>query len=125
MANHPPSPLRFTISESLREVSGKHTCDRRRNRSIITSEWPDAIILEPMAEEDQLWRPDRRETLGEAQVRIENFLAQLFELNPKADYVALTMHSGAIRALHAALGHPDVWVAAGAIVPVLVKCEEK
>ncbi|KAF2723066.1 phosphoglycerate mutase-like protein [Polychaeton citri CBS 116435] len=124
ITNGPASPLRFTISESLHEISGKHTCDRRRSRSTIVSEWPDATILEPLTENDELWHPDRRETLEEAQARIEVFLDRLFENDPEATYLALAMHSGAIRALHAALGHPDVWVAAGALVPVLVKCEQ-
>lgn len=108
------------VKESLREQFGVHTCDRRSTLSTISRLFPQYEIEHGFTENDDLWTPDHRETLGEAKVRLEEFLQHLF-LNDESTYISLTMHSGAIRALEAAIGHPDVLTAVGAIVPFMVQ----
>ncbi|KAJ0124235.1 Phosphomutase-like protein 3 [Diaporthe amygdali] len=43
--------------------------------------------------------------------------------NDEEVVISLTIHSGAIRALYAAIDHRDVWVSPGAMVPVLIQAE--
>lgn len=112
--------FRPIVKESRRQQFGVYTCDRRSALSAITTRFPECEIEHDFTEDDKLWVADHRETLEEARVRLEGFLQQLF-LNDESTYVSLTTHSGAIRALEAAIGHPDVLTAPGAIVPFLVQ----
>ncbi|PIA89057.1 hypothetical protein CB0940_07286 [Cercospora beticola] len=108
------------IKESLREITGVHTCDKRSSKSSIEAEFPEYQVESEMTEEDTRWKVDRRETLTERVEVINDFLAKVFSEDPST-FVSLTTHSGAIRALYQAIGHPDVWVAAGAVVPIVIR----
>lgn len=108
------------VKESLREQFGVHTCDRRSSLCSISKRFPQYEIENDFTENDELWTPDHRETLGEAKGRVEGFLQYLF-LNDKSTYISLTTHSGTLRALEASIGHPDVLTAVGAIVPFMIQ----
>ncbi|KUI67970.1 Phosphomutase-like protein 3 [Cytospora mali] len=110
------------IKEGLRERIGVHTCDRRRTRSWIHEKYPDYEIEAGFTEIDELWKPDTRESLDEHILRVKQLLTVIFEQDPEY-IVSLTAHSGTIRALYAAVNHRDVWVGAGAMVPVLIKAD--
>lgn len=116
-------PFKPVVKEALREIHGVHTCDKRSTRSHIQSHFPSFEIEPGFAEKDELWQPDRRETVEERVPLMRQLLAEVFE-DSNATFVSLTTHSGAIRALYATIGHPDVWVAAGAVVPLVVRMEE-
>lgn len=108
------------VKEALRELFGIHTCDRRSSAAQIRARFPAAIVGSEISDADELWTPDRRETLEEHAELWRGFLRRLFE-EDGAEFVSLTTHSGAVRALYLAIGHPDVWVANGATVAVMVR----
>lgn len=113
-------PFRPVVKEALREIHGVHTCDKRSSRDHIQSNFPGFEIEPGFSKQDELWRPDHRETFDERVPVMQEFLEELFRDNV-ATFVSLTTHSGALRALYKAIGHPDVWVAAGAVVPIVVR----
>ncbi|KAI1103165.1 phosphoglycerate mutase-like protein [Jackrogersella minutella] len=115
-------PFRPVIKEELRERFGRHTCDRRSTKTWIASNYPGFRIDPSLTENDELWDADRRETEGEAVDRARRFLDDVFNNDDKT-FISVTAHSGLIRALYSAIGHREVWVAAGALVPVLIRAE--
>ncbi|KAK4237156.1 histidine phosphatase superfamily [Achaetomium macrosporum] len=115
-------PFKPVVKELLRERLGVHTCDRRRTRTWIRENHPLFAIEDGFSEQDELWRPDVRETLLEHAARVEGFLDDLF-VNDSETVISVTAHSGTILALYAATGHEEVKVAPGATVPVLIKAE--
>ncbi len=117
-----PRPFEPVIKELIRERLGIHTCDRRRTRSWIVENHPAFEPETGFSEEDILWRPDVRETLEEHVVRVEGFLEDLFA-SDTAQIVSVTAHSGTILALYEAIGHAEVRLEPGAVIPLLVKAE--
>lgn len=58
------------VKELLREVIGIHTCDRRSKKTYIHTNFP-AYTFEPgFAEDDEMWRPEVRESNSLHDVRI-------------------------------------------------------
>lgn len=112
--------VKAIVKENLRERMGVHTCDKRRSRTWIQENYPSYQIEDGFAEHDELWKSDVRESLDEHAVRIKKVLQDIFD-NDEEVIISLTSHSGSIRALYAAIGHRDVWVSPGAMVPVLIK----
>ncbi|KAK4169806.1 histidine phosphatase superfamily [Cladorrhinum sp. PSN259] len=117
-----PAPFKPVIRELLREVLGMHSCDRRRTRSYLEKTFPGFIIEDGFAEEDELWKPDARETRAQHAVRVTKVLDELFEKDP-ATIISWAVHCGTIIALYLATGHKVVCVRPGSVVPVLVKAE--
>ncbi|OTB07014.1 hypothetical protein M426DRAFT_257423 [Hypoxylon sp. CI-4A] len=115
-------PFKPMIKERLRERFGVHTCDRRSPRSWIASNYPDYEIEPSLTEADELWKADVRETESEVADRVAKFLDDVFT-SDDSYIISLTAHSGLIRALYNVTNHRDVWVSAGALVPVLIKAE--
>ena len=107
------------VTEGLRETLGVHTCDRRSKRSILQNKFPQAIF-EPFPEDDELWQANFRETEEEITVRMSEWLRGLVAKHD-GHVVLLATHSGAIRALYRAVGHPDVWPAQASLNPLLIK----
>lgn len=58
------------VKELLREVIGIHTCDRRSSRTYIQANFSSYTFESGFAEEDELWRPDVRETASVHDVRM-------------------------------------------------------
>ncbi|KAI0137950.1 phosphoglycerate mutase-like protein [Hypoxylon sp. NC0597] len=115
-------PFKPIVKENLRERFGEHTCDRRSTRSWIATNYPEYKIERSFTEADEQWEADHRETEGEIAYRVKTLLDDIFS-NEDKTIISLTAHSGFIRALYNVTGHRDVWVAAGAMVPVLIKAE--
>lgn len=115
-------PFKPTIKEMIRERLGIHTCDRRSTRTEIERQHPIFSFEEGFSNDDMLWVPDVRETLEEHALRIEAFLEDLFSTDDE-HIISITAHSGSILALYKAIGHAEVRVAPGAIVPVFIKAE--
>lgn len=117
-----PPPFTPHVKELLRERLGIHTCDRRRTRSWIRCNFP-RFSLEPgFTEEDELWRPDVRETLEEQAARVQAFLDDVFSRDV-APAISVTAHCGTFEAVCHLTGHPMVKSAPGSIVPFLIKAE--
>ncbi|KAI1481209.1 phosphoglycerate mutase-like protein [Daldinia eschscholtzii] len=113
-------PFKPIIKENLRERFGKHTCDRRSSRNWIATNYPDFQIESTLTEADELWKKEVRESEGEIAKRVKTLLQDIFQQDDKS-ILSFTAHSGFLRALYGVIGHPDVWVSAGAMVPVLVR----
>jgi broad specificity phosphatase PhoE len=111
------------IKEKLRERLGVHTCDQRSSKTWITSAYPGFEIEEEFEEKDELWQPERRETIEEHTVRSKELLQDMFT-HDDSQTVALVAHSGTIMALFAATGWKKIPVAAGAVYPLLI-CRSK
>ncbi|RLV94981.1 putative phosphoglycerate mutase [Spathaspora sp. JA1] len=111
------------IQENWRETMGVHTCDKRSTRTIIDYKYTDkGFIIEPgFVEEDIYYQDDYRETVGEQAIRINKGLQQLFNECPNDQIVAITSHSGSIRAQLLAVGHRSFAVGTGGMIPVFVK----
>ena len=108
------------MREPLRELFGVHTCDKRGPASKIGTDYPQFVTPPDFSEDDTLWTPEHREPLEEHSRLWQDFLHELFSTDGST-YVSLTTHSGATRALYLAIGHPDVWTAAGSVVPIVVR----
>ena len=110
------------VSEGLREVYGIHTCDRTKSRIDIQSTFPSVEFETGFPPSDNLWLPDKRESHDHATERLRAWLARRF-LSEENAFISATTHSGAIRALYRATGHPDIWVARGSVTPLLVRAK--
>lgn len=62
----------WQVREELREAFGIYQSDRRRTKSELESIWRNVNF--DMTEEDECWRPNRRETLNDIDERIDYFL---------------------------------------------------
>ncbi|KAH9075800.1 phosphoglycerate mutase-like protein [Lactarius deliciosus] len=98
-----PAHLKPLIVENCREENGEHTCDRRRTRSEIHSDFPGFAFEEGFEEEDVLWSPER-ETKESAERRAKLLLDRVFENGRDNTYISVTTHSGWINALLRVIG---------------------
>ncbi|KAI5922683.1 histidine phosphatase superfamily [Camillea tinctor] len=115
-------PFKPIVKENLRERFGVHTCDRRRPRSWIAHEYPEYEIERGFVENDEYWKAEVRESDEEINSRMTALLNDIFS-DKSSTVVSLTAHSGVLRALYSVTKHRQVWVAAGSVVPLLVKAE--
>lgn len=106
--------------QGVREVIGEHTCDKRRTRTYIEQKYPTFSVDPGLAEEDPWWRPDHRETDAEQELRLRQFLDDMFG-SDDATYISVTAHSGAIRNMLKILGHREFALETGAVIPVVVE----
>ncbi|KAJ1326438.1 glucosyl-3-phosphoglycerate phosphatase [Microdochium nivale] len=116
-------PFRPVVKEMLRERYGEHTCDHRRPRSWVAAQYPQFEIEDGMSENDELWTADAQEAPEHVAGRMARILGDVFEHDAGVTFVSFTMHSGAIFALHIAVGHEGVLVTPGSMVPLLVRAE--
>ncbi|KAF1991385.1 phosphoglycerate mutase [Aulographum hederae CBS 113979] len=115
-------PFRPLIKELMRERMGVHTCDRRSSLSWIREAYPEYEVEEGFVENDELWMPEHRETAEELDVRIKTLLDDVFAREGKT-FISFTGHSGTIQALYRVVGHRDVGVDTGTLVPLFLKVE--
>ncbi|KAI8957261.1 phosphoglycerate mutase-like protein [Daldinia sp. FL1419] len=113
-------PFKPIVKENIREQFGVHTSDRRGTRSHIASNFPQFQIEPSLTEDDQLWLPHHRETNAEIDDRVSKLLQDIFDNDVKS-ILSFTAHSGFLRSLYRVTHHPEVWVSAGAMVPVLIR----
>lgn len=113
------------IKENLRERLGVETCDKRRSKTYIASKHGDFRFESGFTEEDQLWKPDVRESAEEHTGRSKVLLQEIFCETEGDIIVSLTAHSGTSRAIFRATGWNVVWMATGTMYPLLVLGEKR
>lgn len=113
-----------TIKEMLREGNGVHTCDRRSSRSVIASRWPNYTFEDGFSEDDDLWKPDLRESYGAITERLRGLLDDVFEHDSNT-CISMTAHSGTIMAILHVVQHRPFPLQTGGVIPVLVRVEKK
>ncbi|KAK0270136.1 putative phosphoglycerate mutase pmu1 [Friedmanniomyces endolithicus] len=116
----PTATFPLTLSEGLREIHGVHTCDRHGSRASISSAFDFIDFDDDVPEVAGAWQQGHRETPDAAQGRLQDWAERLF-CKEKGPFVSATTHTGAIRALYRAIGHPDVLVARGSLTPLTIK----
>lgn len=109
------------VKENAREVMGEHTCDRRSSRSAIHKAYPKWPIEDGFSEADELWQADHRETHAEHDKRTQQLLDDIFNDEPDAKVVSVTIHSGAIASVLRVTGHRIFPLPTGGLIPVLVR----
>ncbi|GAA5926384.1 hypothetical protein JCM3775_001002 [Rhodotorula graminis] len=117
------SKIAPVVKESLREVIGVHTCDKRQTKSYIHKHYPSFDFEVPFSEHDQRWSPYWREADHQATFRLQQALNDLFATDTST-YISITAHGGAIGAFLRACGHPNaatLGVPTGSMVPVVIK----
>jgi hypothetical protein len=55
-----------------------HTCDMRRSKTYILSEFPQFVIENDFTEADELWLAEARETMDEMTNRVRSVLDMIF-----------------------------------------------
>lgn len=119
-----PSSYKSTVKEMLREGNGIHTCDRRSTRTAISTRWPTYTIEKGFTENDELWRPDLRESISAITERLRGLLDDVFAHDGNT-WISITAHAGTTFALLAAIGHRGFPLQTGGVIPVLVKVEKR
>ncbi|KAF4980483.1 hypothetical protein FZEAL_3528 [Fusarium zealandicum] len=113
------------VKELLRERITMHTCDFRRPRSWIAENYPDYVIEDGFTEEDGFGKEGRPETDEEHVERKHRALEDIFEDAGDSEFVSLTVHSFAIRAIQAAVGAGICKTREGTSIAMLVRGERK
>jgi broad specificity phosphatase PhoE len=117
-------PFKPLIKELLREVMGEHTCDKRSTRTVIHIAVPAWDIEPGFTEDDELWQADHRETNAEHDARTQNLLDDIFA-NDGHLFISFTSHSGAIASLLRVVGHRQLRIPTGGMMPMLLKATKK
>uniref|UniRef100_A0A8H7N4T4 Histidine phosphatase family protein n=1 Tax=Bionectria ochroleuca TaxID=29856 RepID=A0A8H7N4T4_BIOOC len=120
------APFRATVKEALRERYTLHTCDKRRPRSWVEANWgPKGYLVERegFPEEDQMQALGRPETEDEHTARKQRALEDIFEAD-EGEFISLSIHSIAIRAVQAACKAEVFRVREGSSIAMLVKGEK-
>ncbi|WWD16468.1 hypothetical protein CI109_100894 [Kwoniella shandongensis] len=110
------------VWEDFREILGSHTCDQRSTKTQIQERFPNFKIEEGFTEEDELWKPDDRETDAHMQMRSQRAMDRLFgENGAKETYISITAHSAIFQNLLAVLNHQPYPFATGEMIPMVIK----
>ena len=112
----------LTIQQLLRETTGLHTCDMRSTKSEIVKEYPEYRIEPGFSEEDPLWDSKTRESNSGRTARFYEFLSDVFAHDENV-FMSFTAHSGAITSILEVVGHRVFALAAGGVIPVLVRAK--
>ncbi|KAJ2898696.1 hypothetical protein MKZ38_003747 [Zalerion maritima] len=116
-------PFRPVIKEYLREGVSIHTCDRRSNRTYISSIFEPENPLtfeEGFAEFDGLWDGVLVESRSSQEWRSKVVLDDIFTADGNT-WLSIASHSGEVRTLLSVLGHRTFRLSTGQIIPVLVR----
>lgn len=122
LADEHQKPFRPIIKENLRERRTLHTCDLRRGRSWIQTNYPGYVLENSVAEEDPFSGQTRPETAREHRARKQRVLEEIFS-SDENQVVALTVHSYAIAAILEVCGGDRVRVKEGTCLALLVRGE--
>ncbi|KAM0545170.1 hypothetical protein ACHAPJ_011437 [Fusarium lateritium] len=116
-------PLQPIVKELLRERNTLHTCDFRKPRTWIAENYPDYKIEDGFVEDD--WFPQRAapETDEEHVIRKQKALEEIFDEAKDSDFISLTVHSYAIRAIQGAVGAGICRTREGTSIAMLVRGE--
>ena len=113
-----------TVKDKLRERYTLHTCDMRRPRSWIAENYPDYIIEDGMPEEDGFRKILHYETDQEHEARKQAVLEEIFSTDNN-EFISLTVHSMAIRAIQAVCDTHKFKVREGSTIALLVRGEKQ
>jgi len=115
-----PTHLKPVILENCREEYGEHTCDKRRTRSELQSEFPDVAFEEGFEEDDVLWTPVH-ENSESVERRAKLVLDRIFQTDHDDTYISVTAHSGWINGVLRVIGRENYDLPTGGIIAVVVK----
>ncbi|KIM83493.1 hypothetical protein PILCRDRAFT_6923 [Piloderma croceum F 1598] len=107
------------ILENCREEYGEHTCDKRRSRTVIHSEFPQLEIEDGFTEEDELWTPER-ESEEHIITRAKAILDRVFDADA-GQFISITAHGGIINAILMAVGRRKYALPTGGVLPIVIK----
>lgn len=113
------------VKELLRERITMHTCDFRRSRTWISENYPTYKIEEGFTEDDGFRERSGPETKGEHIERKQRALEEIFEEAKDNQFISLTVHSYAIRAIQAAVGAGVCRTREGTSLALLVRGERR
>ncbi|KAG9317750.1 histidine phosphatase superfamily [Chiua virens] len=116
----PPSGPKPIMVENAREHNGVHTCDKRRTRSEIYASFPEYYFENGFTENDELWKPDYRETYDDIDRRAMHVLDMIFH-NDTETFVSITSHGGFIGGFLRMCKHRPWYLPTGGIIPLVVK----
>ncbi|KAI3402692.2 PMU1 [Candida oxycetoniae] len=123
------------VVEKIRETIGLNLCDKRSSKSKINERFgkfgynTDGIT----EEEDVYFTYDKRETMIEQSVRVNEFLQQLFEsdcytdgkvnksLAEESTFISTHSHAGTIRCFLNVIKHRNFTISTGGMIPVVIK----
>ncbi|RSL97033.1 hypothetical protein CEP52_011151 [Fusarium oligoseptatum] len=113
------------VKELLRERITMHTCDFRRPRTWIAEKYPNYKIEEGFTEDDGFRKRSGPETREEHVERKQRALEEIFEEAKDSQFLSLTVHSYAIRAIQAAVGAGVCRTREGTSIALLVRGERR
>jgi Fructose-2,6-bisphosphatase len=131
-----PDTLRPIVVESIRETIGSNLCDKRSTKTVIDQRFGgNGFITDQITEEDELFT-ERRETMVEQSLRVNEFLQSLFEEDVESNqvekkkvlentFISTTSHAGTIRCFVNVLGHRHFTISTGGMIPIVVKATRK
>lgn len=108
------------VKELFREEYGEHTCDKRRTKSQIHSDYPNVNFEAGFAENDPLWTTTREED-SHLDGRIQQALTQMWNEAEQDQVLSLTSHSGVMQSIFRVVGHVHISPATGALIPLIIK----
>jgi broad specificity phosphatase PhoE len=114
-----PSLSSQQIKETLREMIGLHTCDRRSTKSLLANTFPTFAFEPSFTEHDILWDATYQETGTQEAMRLRFALNEIFATDPHT-HIGITAHGGVIGAIFRAVGRRDFGVVTGGFVPIVV-----
>lgn len=114
-----------TVKELLRERITMHTCDFRRSRAWVAESYPNYSIEQGFTEDDGFRARGGPETKGEHIERKQRALGEIFEEARDSQFLSLTVHSYAIRAIQAAVGAGVCRTREGTSIALLVRGERR
>lgn len=112
------------VKEKLRERMTQHTCDYRRPAAWIRDNWPEYAIEDGFDEEDQFGKDGKVETDEQHTLRKQSALEDIFDTD-RGEFLALMVHSYAIRAIQDACRARMVKTREGTSLALLVRGEKR
>jgi len=112
------------ILENCREEYGQHTCDRRKTRSLIETEFFRPHSKVPFEfeagfkENDELWTTEK-ESEEHTTSRAKAVLNTVFDEDTQ--FISIMAHYGIINAFLRILGRPRYYLPAGGVLPVVIE----
>jgi broad specificity phosphatase PhoE len=111
--NDDSSSPAFLCHEDVREACGIYSCDRRRTKSQLQTNWTrnycGVQFTSGMSEQDEIWSANRRETIHEVQIRIEKFLLFLIASIEPAGNATTAEHDNNENDVFVVITH-GVWI---------------
>ncbi|KAH6893498.1 histidine phosphatase superfamily [Thelonectria olida] len=117
-------PFNPKVKDLLRERMTLHTCDFRRPGSWIRENWPEYTLEDGFVEVDTFGRDGHFETDEEHKARKQKALEQIWN-DVNGEFLSLTVHSYAIRAIQEACGGRPCRTREGTSLGILVRGERK